>query len=387
MPKVSIVVPSYNHSAFIRSALTSLLNQSVQDIEVIVVDDASSDSTIEVIKEFSDPRLKTCYLQKNVGACEAMNIAISMCTADYIGVCNSDDIWELDKLERQIPVLDEHDDIAAVFSNVTWIDDDGDLLEGAELPAFSDVFAQPNRSRFEWLKRLIEEGNCLCHPSVLLRRELYAQLGGYNNYLRQLPDLDMWLRVLQRYEIFVMPERLVRFRIHTNNTSTPNPANSIRSINEHALIARRFFNLLTAENFHSTFGFSSIRSFDNVTSEPDHILRNEIAEYLIKSEGVYSLIFNQIGFDMMFSLSVEGNAKKISSLPFQSATAGRTPWLPIEGYDAKRSIVSATEPLAIGAGMQPMDAVGTTRTVDLARIVVGRLGFRLKHAVRPKNRH
>src|SRR5690606_30502052 len=130
------------------------------------------------------------------GACQAMNVGLSMCDGNLIAVCNSDDIWIPSKLEQQLEFLIKDENIGAVFSDVEWIDDKDHPLTGADMAAFHAVFNQHNRSRFTWIRDLIEKGNCLCHPSVLIRREAYEKVGLYNNFYRQLPDLDMWLRVL-----------------------------------------------------------------------------------------------------------------------------------------------------------------------------------------------
>ncbi|WP_457155885.1 glycosyltransferase, partial [Mesorhizobium sp. P5_C1] len=204
-------------------------------LQVVVVDDASSDSSADVIRSIRDERIVYRLLASNVGACQAMNVGLSMCEGAYIAVCNSDDIWVPAKLEQQLKKFVASPNLAAVFSDVEWIDDLGRPLSGANAPVFEAVFKQANRSRFGWIRDLIERGNCLCHPSVLMKREVYETVGSYNNFYRQLPDLDMWLRVLQHYDIFVMPEKLVGFRIHENNTSRVIPTTSNRSINEHRL--------------------------------------------------------------------------------------------------------------------------------------------------------
>src|SRR3954451_12937994 len=225
IPLVSVLIPSYQHEKYIGEAIESVLAQTFSNIEVVIVDDASSDSSASIVRSYRDSRIVFRELYENIGACQAMNVGISMCRGQYIAVCNSDDKWVADKLQKQLHVFSCGTNIAAVFSDVEWIDDEGACLGDC----YAGVFRQANRSRFRWMRDLLESGNRLCHPSVLIRRDVYEKVGLYNNFYRQLPDLDMWVRVLEHFDIFVMPERLVKFRVHPNNTSRPTPSVSNRS--------------------------------------------------------------------------------------------------------------------------------------------------------------
>ena len=176
-PLVSVVMPSYNHARFIGSAIDSVLAQTLKEIELIVVDDGSQDGTQAVLSQVQDPRVRMRFLEKNLGACNAMNVALRMCEGKFAAVCNSDDLWSADKLHRQIQLLDKLPTVAAIFSDVKWIDDEGKDLARSALPPFATVFQQQNGSRWSWLRRLLEQGNCLCHPSIFIRREAYDTAG------------------------------------------------------------------------------------------------------------------------------------------------------------------------------------------------------------------
>ncbi|MFT0892248.1 glycosyltransferase [Pseudochelatococcus sp. G4_1912] len=317
---VSVVMPSYNHARFIAQAIKSVLHQSMGDIELIVVDDQSQDNSNAIIASIDDPRLRHIRLSKNVGACAAMNIAISHCTGEYIAICNSDDIWERHKLERQLAVIKTMPEVGAIFSDVSWINDNGKELKGAALPHFSTVFAQPNRSRYGWIRHLIETGNCLCHPSALIRRTVFETLGAYNNMLRQLPDLDMWLRVVQAYEIHVMRDRLVRFRIHANNTSQPNDINTLRTWREHTLIANSFFDEVSQDNFYHAMGIADFVSFHD--EHPATFTREKVA-YLTRSSCTFRKLFLKIGIDMAYRCSLKYKAPILSALEFHALTASQ----------------------------------------------------------------
>lgn len=327
-PIISIIMPSYNHEQFIGDAVASILSQTFQEFELLIVDDGSADGSAKVVAGFKDPRIRSTMLGENRGACEAMNIGLHMSRGKYIAVCNSDDVWRPEKLSTQLEFLGKNDGIGAVFSGVDWIGDDGAPLSTLRLAFSGNVFKQQNRSRWSWVRDLIETGNCLCHPSILIRRELYDQAGDYDNRLRQIPDLDMWLRVLQRTDIFVLPDALVGFRIHGGNVSKPNPQTSRRAINEHRLIVRRLFSEISKENFVRAFGQQAPSIDDDVD------LKIEKALYLLSHRGVYEGIFKELGLDYMFDLLTKSEGRLRLKEKYGSDTAtfhremgGYSPWI------------------------------------------------------------
>lgn len=213
-PRVSVVIAAYNHREFVRECIDSVRAQTFTDWEIVVTDDGSVDGTRDVLEELSDPdqRIRLHAFASNQGACVAMNDAIARARGEFAAVLNSDDRFHPTKLERQVAFLDAHPKCGAVFALPRFIDD-----QGAEFldPGHKDytIFQVENRSRAEWLWHFFRFGNCLCHPSVLIRRTCYSDLGGYDPRLAQVPDLDMWVRLCSRYEIYVIQEALVDFRI------------------------------------------------------------------------------------------------------------------------------------------------------------------------------
>src|SRR3989344_3691446 len=116
MPKVSVIIPSYNHEKYVTYALESVLNQTFQDFEIIITDDHSSDKTVEQIKKFKDQRIRLFTSIKNRGVCVAINDCLLHTKGKYIAHLNSDDAFFLEKLEKQVKYLDNHPDVGAVFS-------------------------------------------------------------------------------------------------------------------------------------------------------------------------------------------------------------------------------------------------------------------------------
>lgn len=246
MPKVSVILTSYNHEKYVREAISSVLEQSYGDYELIIWDDCSSDGSWEIIRSFEDRRIVAYRNETNLGGGN-VNRALEIASGEYIAIHHSDDVWEPRKLEMQVAFLDAHPEIGAVFTNALAIGEDGEPFDDPD-HFYSKVFDQPNRSRHQWLNHFFYHSNALCHPSVLVRKKCYETCGPYRRGLAQLPDFDMWVRLCLRYEIHVMPEKLVRFRVRANeaNSSGIRPETRIRSITEAYLVLK---NYLQVERF------------------------------------------------------------------------------------------------------------------------------------------
>jgi glycosyltransferase involved in cell wall biosynthesis len=234
MSKVSIILTSFNHEKYLKEAIDSALNQTFTDFELIIWDDASSDNSWHLIQQYSDPRIKALRNEEQKRGIWGINKAISeVATGEYIAIHHSDDVWELDKLEKQVAFLEATPEIGAVFTNALAIAEDGSPLADAK-HFYANIFDQPNRTRHEWLRFFFTRGNALCHPSVLIRKACYENCGLYRYGLGQVGDFEMWIRLCLKYEIHVMSENLVRFRVRDNevNTSGNRPETRIRSVYE-----------------------------------------------------------------------------------------------------------------------------------------------------------
>lgn len=229
MPKVSVIIASYNHEAYVAECLESVLTQTFQDFEIVVTDDGSRDGTVAAISAFDDPRINLVAFPQNRGACVAMNACLDRAQAPYVAVLNSDDVWEPDKLDRQVRFLDSHPDMAAVFTYPRLVNEHGAAFSDSDHKDFS-VFFVENRSRQAWLRHFFYAGNCLCHPTLMMRRSAYDVLGPYDERLAQVPDLDMWIRLALRFDFHVLPDQLTRFRIRDNaaNASAARPDAIVR---------------------------------------------------------------------------------------------------------------------------------------------------------------
>lgn len=242
MPTISVILTSFNHEKYLKESIGSVLNQTYSDYELIILDDASTDGSWGVIQEYDDPRIIAMRSRARGEITTQINKVIAeIASGEFICIHHSDDVWESTKLERQISYINRNPHVAAVFTNAQAISDDGELLSD-QTHFYSNVFNQPNRSRHEWLHRFLNHGNALCHPSVLIRKSAYLECGLYKLHLLQTDDFDMWVRLLLRYDIHVLPERLVRFRVRDNeaNVSGDRRDSRIRSVYEYYILLKNY---------------------------------------------------------------------------------------------------------------------------------------------------
>lgn len=224
MPKVSVVLTSYNHAPYLRQAIDSVLNQTYGDWELLIWDDVSTDGSWEIIQGYSDPRIRAFRNDRNRRYIYAINQSIvAHARGEYIAVHHSDDSWEPDKLNEQVDFLDRNPEVGAVFTRVQVIDE-------SNRPLANDWFDVPNQSRAQWLRLLFSDKNKLCHPSVLARRASYLRAGLYKQVHAQTDDAEMWTRLLLREEIHVLSGRLTLHRVFSDgsNVSGVNPQSHAR---------------------------------------------------------------------------------------------------------------------------------------------------------------
>nr|BFD66487.1 hypothetical protein HAGR004_15090 [Bdellovibrio sp. HAGR004] len=255
MFSISVILTSFNHADFLSEAIESTLNQTYKDFELIIWDDASTDNSWDIISRYQDPRIRAFRNSEQMRGIHNINKAIlEVAQGDFIAIHHSDDIWELDKLEKQIDFLRANPDVGAVFTNAFIINEDGGEFQDKEHFYYS-IFNQENRTRHQWLRRFFDIGNALCHPSVMIRKQCYSDCGLYRYGLGQLGDFDMWIRLCLQYEIHILPEKLIRFRIQNNeaNTSGNRPDSRSRTCFETYLLLFNFLGFKKVEDLLKVF--------------------------------------------------------------------------------------------------------------------------------------
>jgi len=308
-PTVSVLIASYNHEKYVADSLQSVLDQTYQDFEVVIVDDGSTDGTVTEIKKITDPRIKQVFLNQNMGIIVAKTKGLSLASGRYIAILNSDDMFLSDKLEKQVALLDSHPEVGAVLTQAHIIDDDGKpFLDSKHF--YYNIFTQPNRTRQEWLHHFFYKGNCLCMPSAMIRRECYEVTGYPDKRLHQLPDFDLWIRMCFRYELHVLQEKLTLFRVRADeaNASCNRPEASIRSLYEQIKVLRHYLMIDREEELLKIFPEAE------KYLDPHFLLASDVIPFVIAqlALGTDSRAHHVFAMDTLFQLLSDPNlARKL----------------------------------------------------------------------------
>ena len=246
---VSILMCTYNREQYLKRAIDSVIAQTYTEWELIIVDDGSTDNTEQLVASYPDPRIRYIKMDKNRFYCYAANYGLQNCRGDYVAFQNSDDEWLSDKLEKQMRFMEEHTEAGACFTEVTLIDNEGNDLSERCLP-MEKLFENHYEDQKDWMHFFLFLGNCVCHPSALVRKKVMDEVGGFNLMYCQLADFDLWVRIVTEHPIYVLPEKLIRFRWDINKqeqVSSATEKNLIRSFNEQMLIRKQMIDRLSDE--------------------------------------------------------------------------------------------------------------------------------------------
>ncbi len=207
LPKVSIVVPTYNRGNFIQEMIESVISQTYDNWELIIVDDGSTDNTAEIITPYISNRIHYHSLE-HTGRSFARNYGIGNSTGELIAYLDSDDVFLPTKLEKQVKWLLEHPEYAMVYTSALHINDCGDFL-----PAL--YVAECGGHIYNKVAMFLPVTITL--PSVLIRKEIQDKIGGFDLGLDRFEDTDMWRRVSREYKIGALREPLIKVRTHQDN--------------------------------------------------------------------------------------------------------------------------------------------------------------------------
>ena len=215
MPCVSVVIPTYNRCQFLPQAVDSVLSQTLRDLEIIVVDDGSTDGTAETVRERYGTSIR--YIrQENQGRSKARNVGMEMATGKYIALLDSDDTWKEGKLEKQIRLLEASPEVglAHTFTEVT---DSNGTPDPTQTSMRLRLHAAALKRGYDYLNMSRE---CVMFTStVVVRRERLREIGLMDEAISSLEDWDWYLRAALVTKIATVPEPLVLYRTHGANTS------------------------------------------------------------------------------------------------------------------------------------------------------------------------
>lgn len=194
LPKVSVVIATYNAAPFLGEAIDSILNQTFRDLELIIVDDGSTDETHQILGRYTDPRIIRLRNETNQGVARARNCGNAIARGEYLAVQDADDLSTPDRIEKQVAFLDAHPEIGLVGSQGILIGESGETR--LKVPLHNTE-----------IQALLLGENCLLHSSLMMRRGIFEEIGGYDEtYVAE--DYDLVLRLAERTQVANLPDIL-----------------------------------------------------------------------------------------------------------------------------------------------------------------------------------
>ena len=257
MMTVSVVLPLYNSEKYIGEAINSVLNQTFQDFELLVIDDGSIDCSVEIVNKYSDKRIKL-YRRDHFGLINSLNYGISQAKGKLIARFDNDDICLPDRLKKQVDFLDHHPEVGVLSGGAYLIDSKG--RQGKKAVKMHHlhndiVFSLENFS------------NSIYHPTVMIRKSILISNGGYRKEFPVAEDYELWLRMLRngvRFEC--LPEPIVKIRRHESNMS----ATKFKSSTQSCL--RAFFEHIFWRRKGIDLAGISLASYDSVIEQALELL-------------------------------------------------------------------------------------------------------------------
>lgn len=216
-PLVSIVMPIYNAQRYLTQAIESILSQTLENFELILVNDASTDKTLQIIYKFKkkDKRIRLINNKKNLQMAESLNLAIDQAKSDLIARMDQDDIALPNRLEVQYAFMQHHPNVAIVGNDIIIIDEHNKVIGKRTYPTTSDG-----------LKKILFRYSAFAHPTVMFRKYAFQRVKGYDSKKHPCEDIDLWFRLGREYEFASIPSFLLNYRIslvsgsHQNLTKT-----------------------------------------------------------------------------------------------------------------------------------------------------------------------
>ncbi len=204
---VSVIIPVYNGELYIGQAIESILSQSYKDVEIIVVDDGSTDSTEKVVRSYEN----VCYIyQANSGPAAARNKGMSVSKGEYIAFLDSDDLYKENKLEEQVKAFEKNKDVDIVYNDCIAVDKDLNYINTLRSEGVYE-------NEKDFLCMLLFRQIIPIPPSIMLRRKCFEEGYVYDDRYKHAEDYEYIIRLAQRYKFFYIPKPLYIYRRHANN--------------------------------------------------------------------------------------------------------------------------------------------------------------------------
>ena len=210
MPQVSVVTSVYNGEEYLEECVDSILNQTFQNFEYIILNNGSTDGTARILQRYTDPRLRIIH-QENLGISKSLNKGINLSNSELIARLDADDFSSPQRLEKQVTFMGKHPDI--VLCGSRWLE-----LVGGKLFKQIVAFVETDQA----IKKSMSLFNPFSHSAVIFRKKTFIKAGGYSDRLKYSQDYELWLRMLALGKAWILKEELAVVRISEQSESHKN---------------------------------------------------------------------------------------------------------------------------------------------------------------------
>ncbi len=206
-PVVSVVMAVYNGEQYLKPTIESTLNQTFKNFEFVIVNDASTDRTKEMINSYDDPRIKLYSNEKNLGQTKSLNVGLNVAKGKYIARIDAGDVSMPNRLQKQVAFIEKNQEISVLGTSAFRYDESGRIIDIVHMPTSPSIILQR-----------IFYASPLVHISVLMNKKTVLKIGGYNDDIHVLADYELWSRLLQKgYKIWNLREVLSGYMVSADS--------------------------------------------------------------------------------------------------------------------------------------------------------------------------
>jgi glycosyltransferase involved in cell wall biosynthesis len=274
MPYFSIIIACHNAENYIKDTLNSVLNQTFRDFEIIIIDDASTDNSLSIIKSYSEKYSFIKYLSTgiNMGAGGARNLGVQNCSGEWLSILDADDIFLSEKLQKQFNVLSLSNENIVLIGTASYnINNQGIRTDTSTYPINSKQLKN----------NLIKRKKLPPHSSIVYNKNAFISAGGFNQRFSPSEDIELWLRLIDYGEFYCVPQPLIEYRVHENSITNKLTKSGYSQFE--LATAARVCRYLRQNNY-----IDPSTSIDTILWEK---FMNEIQNYIYKSKYIHYLNF------------------------------------------------------------------------------------------------
>ncbi len=266
-PLVTVLMPVFNGEKFVLDAVNSILQQSFEDFEFLIVDDGSTDSTSKLLNNFNDCRLRVVTNDRNIGLIASLNLGLKEARGRYIARMDADDIAMPERLSIQVNYLQSNPQVAVLGGMADLINVSGIRFSSLKYPTDPVV-----------IRKFLLQECCLIHPTIMFRTDVVRIVGGYSAYAKNVEDYDLWLRLSDSHALANLPDILIKYRVHLGQASITNLVAKYKTeqvCREEAVLRREAL----GENVSSAWAIIRPNPFRRWTAQPCTLGRDHLSWY------------------------------------------------------------------------------------------------------------